>query len=218
MSANPIGAVTAELVVFAKAPLLGRVKSRLAAGIGEEAALAFYQRTLEAVLARLDGGGPWRTRLAVTPDEAAGAEALWPTATSRVPQGSGDLGERMGRFLAEAAPGRPVAIVGSDIPDVAAVHVACAFQALERRDLALGPATDGGYWLIGASLPLPGRVFENVRWSTAHARADTLRNADALDLATALADELEDVDDVEGYRRFLARAGAVSSAGRAEPP
>ena len=216
MSADLPG-VAAELVVFAKAPLLGRVKSRLATGIGEEAALAFYRRTLETVLARLDGGGPWRTRLAVTPDDAAGAKGLWPTATRRVPQGLGDLGARMGRLLADARRAAPVVIVGSDIPDLTAAHVAHAFDALSRRDLALGPATDGGYWLIGASLPLPGRVFDGVRWSTAHARADTLRNADALDLATALVDELEDVDDVEGYRRFLARAGAVSSARRAEP-
>jgi rSAM/selenodomain-associated transferase 1 len=207
VSAGLPGTAAAELVVFAKAPLLGRVKSRLAAGIGEEAALAFYRTTLEAVLPRLDGGGPWRTSLAVTPDEAVGDEDLWPTATPpRVPQGSGDVGDRMGRFLARAAPGRPVVIVGSDIPDLAAAHVERAFRALERHDLVLGPAADGGYWLIGASTPPPPTIFDGVRWSTERARADTLRNAARL--AVTLVDELEDVDDLAAYRRFLARGPA----------
>ena len=199
--------MTAGLVVFAKAPLPGRVKSRLAAGIGEPAALAFYRRTLAEVLARLDGGGPWRARLAVTPDEAAGDGDLWPTATPRVPQGSGDVGDRMGRFLARATPEHPVVIVGSDIPDLAAAHVDRAFRALERHGLVLGPAADGGYWSIGASAPPPAAIFDGVRWSTGHARADTLRNAAGL--AVALVDELDDVDDLDAYGRFLARDAAA---------
>lgn len=203
-----MGSEDATLVVFAKAPVLGRVKTRLAAAIGEAAALAFYEATLKTVLGRLDGGGPWRTVIAATPDEATDEHGLWPTTAPRVPQGSGDLGFRMGWFLAEAAQAAPVVIVGSDIPDLEAAHVARAFQELRRRDLVLGPAADGGYWLIGARVPLPGRVFDGVRWSTAHARADTLANAGALGLSTALVDELEDVDDVDGYRRWLERAAA----------
>jgi uncharacterized protein len=200
VSARPL------LVVFAKAPRLGRVKTRLAAGIGEEAALGFYRRTLAAVLGRLDGGGPWTTRLAVTPDGDAGEDALWPTATPRVPQGPGDLGERMGRFLAGATREAPVAIVGTDIPELGAGHVAGAFAALAAgHDLVLGPATDGGYWLIGAGAPFPPARLASVRWSTEHTRADTLRGAAGM--RVALLEELEDVDDVEGYRRFLARAG-----------
>lgn len=198
------------LVVFAKAPVIGRVKTRLAAAIGNAAALAFYAATLKAVLGRLDGGGSWRTLLAATPDEAAGEDDLWPTATPRVPQGSGDLGVRMGRFLASATRAAPVVIVGSDVPDIEAAHVARAFRELERHDLVLGPAADGGYWLIGASLPLPGGVFAGVRWSTEHARTDTLGNARALGISAALVDELEDVDDVESYRRWLGRVAALS--------
>jgi uncharacterized protein len=195
------------LVVFAKAPRPGRVKTRLAAGIGAEAALAFYRRTLAAVLGRLDGGGPWATLLAVAPDEDAGEDALWPTATPRVPQGPGDLGERMGRFLAGATRRAPVAIVGTDIPELGAGHVAGAFGALEGHDLVLGPAADGGYWLIGAGAPFPPARLAGVRWSTEHARADTLRAASGL--RVALLGELEDVDDAEGYRRWLARAGGA---------
>ncbi len=200
MSAGPL------LIVFAKAPRPGRVKTRLAAGIGAEAALAFYRDTLAAVLGRLDGGGLWATVLAVTPDGDAGEDALWPTATPRVPQGPGDLGERMGRFLAGAGREAPVAVVGTDIPELGAGHVAGAFGALAAgHDLVLGPAADGGYWLIGASAPFPPARVGGVRWSTGHTRADTLRGAAGM--RVALLEELEDVDDVEGYRRWLARAG-----------
>lgn len=196
----------ARLVVFAKAPVLGQVKTRLAAGIGDEAALAFYRQTLADVLLRLDGGGPWRTELAVTPDATAGEAHLWPAPVPRVPQGPGDLGARMHRFLAQASASAPVAIVGSDIPDLTARHVARAFEALRHRDLVLGPAADGGYWLIGASVAPPAEIFAGVRWSTAHARADTLRNAVAL--RVALVDELEDVDDQAVYERRAARPGS----------
>jgi rSAM/selenodomain-associated transferase 1 len=195
-----------ELFVFAKAPRPGLVKTRLAAGIGAAAACAFYEGSLRDVLDRLDGTGAWRTRLAVTPDETALEDSLWPRPTPRVPQGPGDLGVRMGRLLARASPGGPVIIVGSDIPDLRAEHVATAFEALGRQDLVLGPARDGGYWLIGASVPPPAGLLARVRWSTGHALADTLRNARTLRVAL-LADELEDVDDPESYHRFLERAG-----------
>lgn len=194
-----------ELIIFAKAPLLGQVKTRLAATIGDWAALAFYRQTLTNVLSRLDGGGPWQTRLAVTPDAAVGIAHLWPTATPRVPQGPGNLGTRMARFLAQAERKRPIVIVGSDIPDLTAAHVKRAFEALRQHHLVLGPATDGGYWLIGAGMPPPKRLFTGVRWSTEHARADTLRNAVRLEVT--LIDELEDVDDQASYERFMASAG-----------
>jgi uncharacterized protein len=196
-----------QLFVFAKAPRPGHVKTRLAAGIGAAAACAFYERTLREVLGHLDGTDAWQTRLAVTPDEAAEDSSLWPRPTPRVVQGPGDLGMRMGRLLARASPEGPVIVVGSDIPELRAEHVAAAFETLTRHDLVLGPAGDGGYWLIGASVPLPESVLSGVRWSTEHALADTLHNAAALSVAL-LADELEDVDDHESYRRFLERTGA----------
>lgn len=196
-----------QLFIFAKAPRPGHVKTRLAAAIGARAASAFYERSLRDVLDRLDGTDAWRTRLAVTPDETALDASLWPRPTPRVAQGPGDLGMRMGRLLALASPEGPVIVVGSDIPELRAEHVVAAFEALGSHDLVLGPASDGGYWLIGASGPLPKSVLTGVRWSTEHALADTLRNAAALSVAL-LPDELEDVDDHESYRRFLERRGA----------
>ncbi len=194
--------MTGTLVIFAKAPRLGAVKTRLAAGIGAEAALAFYRDTLFTVSARA-GTGTWRTLLAVTPDDAIADATLWPEGPLRAPQGDGDLGARMMRFLRRATPASPVAIIGSDIPDIARSHIDAAFAALATHDLALGPSDDGGYWLIGASRPPPPSLFDGVRWSSEHARADTLKNA-AGSTAAMLA-TLSDIDDASSYARWRAR-------------
>lgn len=75
-----------------------------------------------------------------------------------------------------AFPHRRVAIIGSDIPDATTSDVADAFHALGRADAVFGPAADGGYWLVALSPRRPARPFANVRWSTRHALADTLKN------------------------------------------
>ena len=192
------------LIVFVKAPRLGQVKSRLAADIGAVAATGFYRRTTAALVRRLGRDARWRRVLAVTPDRDMGA-AFWPAGWRRIAQGGGDLGERMARVAAAAPPG-PVIIVGSDIPDLRSRHVSHAFRLLGRHDAVFGPATDGGYWLVGVrdQRILPG-LFADVRWSTEHALADTLSNL-GTGRHAALADTLNDIDDGVAYRRWRATA------------
>ncbi len=197
----------ATVHIFAKAPLPGTVKTRLARTIGDAAACDLYRGMLAQTVRRLRAGTGWRTVLAVTPDAAADRPDLWPTRAARHPQGPGDLGARMLRVLATARKGHPVVIVGSDIPDLDAPHVAAAFAALGGSDIVIGPAVDGGFWLIGASAPPPGGLFDAVRWSTAFTLADTLANAAALRVAL-LDHRLEDLDDAEGLRRLAGRIGA----------
>ncbi len=188
-----------HLVVFARAPALGRVKSRLAAGIGPSAALAFYRHTLASVLRRVGRDRRWRTVLAITPDRATNTR-LWPLKRSRRPQGSGDLGLRMGRVFRTWEPG-PVVIIGADIPDIAPAHIARAFRALGHADAVFGPARDGGYWLIGLRRgPTLPDIFKDVRWSTKHALADTLANLKGRRVARI--ETLDDIDDVAAYRRW----------------
>ncbi len=201
MTASP------KLYVFVRAPMLGAVKRRLAADIGEVAALRFYRGATDRLLRRLGRDRRWDTVLAVTPDRAADGASPWAPGFARVGQGGGDLGARMGRILA-ADPAAPVAIVGSDIPDLAPRHVSAAFAALRGADLAFGPAADGGYWLVGRRPGLPTRgLFENIRWSSPHALADTIANVPP-GRRIALLDRLEDVDDGEGYARWRLRRNA----------
>lgn len=182
--------------VFARAPVLGQVKTRLAATIGDEAALDFYVTTLRRTVATLAADARWRTVLAVTPDESADDPSFWPDGVERVPQGDGDLGQRMARFLAKA----PALVVGSDIPGIEAKHIADAVTALRDHDLVLGPAEDGGFWLVGAAAPPPATIFDNVRWSSEHTLADTLANLGGHSVARVAT--LWDVDDEAGFRRW----------------
>ena len=193
--------MTRTLVVFARAPQLGRVKRRLARGIGPGAALAFYRRTLATVLRRVACDPRWRTVLAVTPDRAAKSARIWPVKLARHGQGQGDLGARMARSLREHR--GPICIIGADIPGLAARHVWRAFQALGAAEFVFGPAEDGGYWLIGARTRLPYAPFNKVRWSTSHALADTLKNLG--NRRIAVVDILADVDDEAAYRDWRAQ-------------
>ena len=189
-----------HLVVFARQPRLGAVKTRLGRGIGMVPAALFYRRSLSLVLRRLGRDPRWRPWLAVTPDGAA--DGPWPHPWTVFPQGPGDLGRRMARAMAAPPPG-PVAIVGADVPDIRPHHVARAFRALGANPAVFGPAADGGYWLVGQRRrpPLAG-VFDGVRWSTEHALADTLAN---LDCPATLIDTLDDVDDRASWQRWRER-------------
>jgi len=191
--------MTRTLVVFARAPQLGRVKSRLAKGIGTSAALAFYRRTLGDVTRRVGRDRRWRTVLAVTPDRTMRCARLWPPRLARCAQGAGDLGTRMARTL-RSFPAGPVCIIGADIPDITPARIWRAFRVLGSAEVVFGPAEDGGYWLVGALRGRHLKLFEHVRWSTRHALADTRANLKRR--RVALIDRLQDIDDAAAYRRW----------------
>jgi rSAM/selenodomain-associated transferase 1 len=195
-----------HLVLFVRAPQLGRGKRRLARAIGDVATVRFERLMLALLLRRLATDRRWRLRIAVTPDKARRDAHAWRRGVEAIGQGSGDLGIRMRRALAACPPG-PVVLIGGDIPALAASHVADAFRLLGARDLVFGPAEDGGFWLVGArrSPRLP-RLFERVRWSSPYALADTLAGLPRR-ITVGLVDRLEDVDDGEAYRRLVPRRG-----------
>ena len=139
-----------HLILFAKAPTLGRVKRRLAAEVGEVEALRFYRANLSRLILRLGRDRRWTAQLVLSPDSAARNGFPGMAANAVSAQGSGDIGTRMGRAIAAAPPG-PVLLIGADIPDVTPAHIARAFEAFRGHDLVFGPAADGGYWLVGAS-------------------------------------------------------------------
>jgi rSAM/selenodomain-associated transferase 1 len=207
------GRGTRHVVVFVKAPRLGQVKSRLAAGIGALPALRFYRETTARVLTALAQDLRWRLFIATTPRRARHG-GFWDRRLPRLDQGSGDLGRRMCHAFRAVPPG-PAVIVGSDIPALAPHHIAAAFRALGDHDVVVGPARDGGYWLIGfkRSRPLPAELFRHVRWSTVHALADT-RASWPRRYTVALLEVLDDVDDRESYDRWRA-AEALKTRRRA---
>jgi hypothetical protein len=193
------------LIVFVKAPRLGAVKSRLATGIGPFAALRFYQQAVAKLLRKIAKDKRWKTVIALTPDRIACEKLPFFQGFKKFPQGRGDLGNRMARALIQAG-NRPAVLVGGDIPDVTAAHIARAFRALDRADLVFGPAADGGFWLVGARTPKRdvARLFDEVRWSGPHALADTLKNI-ASRRKFELIDTLHDVDTAADLDALHAR-------------
>lgn len=189
-----MSSISRSLFIFVKEPRPGRVKTRLGAGIGHVRAAWWFRHQCRRLLRRLENPR-WRTWLAVSPDREGMESAVWPAHLPRWPQGRGDLGDRMARVFRTAPPG-PVVIIGADIPEISADDIEAAFRALGDHDLVVGPAPDGGYWLIGMARRrrIPATLFQGVRWSTETALADTLASAPGLRVARLRA--LNDVDEV----------------------
>lgn len=180
------------LIVMVKEPRPGRVKTRLGRDIGMINAAWWFRHQTRQLLRELEDPR-WQLVLAVSPDHAGLQSRVWPVHLPRWAQGRGDLGARMLRMFRRVSTG-PACVIGADIPGIRRRHIAEGFKALGRADAVIGPAPDGGYWLIGlkqAHHP-PCRLFENVRWSTEYASADTcasLRGQRIAQIAT-----LHDVD------------------------
>lgn len=181
-----------RLIVMVKEPRPGRVKTRLARDLGTTAAAWWYRHQSLGLIRRLRDPR-WDMTLAVAPDRALRSPA-WPLGLPRRPQGRGDLGARMRRQLQGVG---PVCVIGSDIPGIRRHHIAHGFARLGGHDGVLGPAEDGGYWLVGwhNGTHVPKTIFHNVRWSSEHALTDTVASVPGARLA--FVDQLRDVDTMD---------------------
>jgi rSAM/selenodomain-associated transferase 1 len=199
------------LAVIAKEPVAGLAKTRLVPALGTagatRAATAMLADTLAAV--RASGAEPW---LCFTP--AAARERLGRLAPGfgLLAQAAGDLGDRLAACLAEllAAGADRVAIVGADTPHVPQASYRQAFALLDEADVVLGPALDGGYYLVAAKAARP-ELFVGVPMGTEMVLAETLARAASDRLVVALLPPLRDLDRVEDLAAALA-AGELAGA------
>lgn len=183
------------LLVFARAPVAGRVKTRLAAGIGEERALEIYWILGRRVVDQVRNG-PWRTVICHDPPDSAASMVDWLGRENIefAPQSPGDLGERMEHALGEAlASGGRACVIGTDAPGVDASVVEDAFRALDHADVVFGPALDGGYYLVALSSPTPA-LFRGIPWGTGQVLSRSLDRARAAGLRPHLLHPLQDID------------------------
>lgn len=184
-----------HLVLFARRPVLGAGKRRLAHDIGEIAALRFQRFALARLTQTLGADPRWRFWLCLTPDRPGAV------ASGELAQGQGDLGERLTRVMKNGPPGHLV-IIGGDAPQITREDIAAAFAAVGRGSAVLGPAHDGGFWLVGLDRNARRRPpFGGVRWSSPNTMADVM--ARMRPARVALMRELEDVDDVDSMRRVM---------------
>ena len=177
------------VALFIRYPAPGRAKTRLAPALGDKGAARVHRLLVERTLATLrDSGLPFELRVTGAPLESF---VEWLGADMQlVDQGDGDLGERLARVQA------PAILLGADIPGLAACHLREAANAMTSHDVVIGPAQDGGYYLIGFREPVPF-LWPAMPWGTSIVRAETVGRLQARGLGFAILEELADCDRPE---------------------
>jgi hypothetical protein len=187
-------------MIFIKNPIPGKVKTRLGKDIGHEKAVTYYKKLLE--ITRKAALGTEADRWLWYGDFVNEADAWSQNDFEKKLQHEGDLGQRMKHaFLAAFDKGyEKVAIIGSDCPEMNSEILQKAFVNLESVDAVIGPANDGGYYLLAMKKPLP--IFEDVEWSTENVLGQTITHLQNRGLSYLLLEELTDLDTIEDLKHF----------------
>ena len=183
-----------RIVIFARLPVAGECKTRLIPAFGADGAAAIYRKLLLHTVRQAEASG-LPVELRITGGSEAEFRALVGDGPVLVEQGDGDLGER----LARVAP--PALIVGSDCPGVIPNLFIAAATALAERDVVIGPAQDGGYYLIGFNREVPF-LFTDMEWSTPNVFSQTMARLAQAQIAPAVLPELADVDAPEDLAQW----------------
>lgn len=196
-----------KVIVFAKAPIPGRVKTRLAPALGKAGAAELHRRLVHRTLCTAIAAGVGPVELACAPDARHGffADCAGAYGVELTAQGGGDLGERMSRAFDRAA---PAVLVGCDCPALEPADIVAAARVLERVDAALVPAEDGGYVLIALRAPSPG-VFAGIEWGASDVLLRTRARMAALGLRAAELAPRWDVDRPADLERTAAFDAAL---------
>lgn len=191
------------LIIFIKNPALGKVKTRLAATLGDEKALEIYERLLVHTRQVCEKVGTDRLLFY---SSYINEDDDWDTKEFRkfVQVGS-DLGARMRGAFEEAFERygyEKVVIIGSDCADLTEDTITAAFQQLEHHDMVIGPSNDGGYYLLGMNR-LFTPVFEDKKWSTSSVLEDTVMDIENAGMTCYILPELTDIDTEDDLREFI---------------
>lgn len=199
-SASGLVVSNVRIVLFTRYPEPGLAKTRLIPALGPDGAAALHRRLTERTLAQVRASGlPFEVR---TTGGSSALFAAWLGDTPMADQGAGDLGARMKR----AAPPYPAIFIGADAPDISAGHLLAAAAALRRHAGVVGPAEDGGYWLLGLARPLDA-LFQDMPWGTKHVLPKTLSRFREAGVEPGMMPLLADLDRPEDLRRWPDLAG-----------
>lgn len=206
-----------SLIVFTRLPQAGKAKTRLIPQLGAEGAAALQRRMTQHTVGRAwaCAAADQSLRLRIAYEGGSESEMrAWLGPLAFIPQGEGDLGQRMSRCIQREfdAGARNVIIIGTDCPRLNEARINEARRALQHTPLVFGPAEDGGYYLIGLSRPMPF-LFEAMVWSTDQVLADSQERARQQNIEAALLPVLPDVDlpaDLPDADAALAEGRSVS--------
>ncbi len=188
------------LIIFIKNPKLGKVKTRLAATVGDEKALSIYKQLLHftqklALSLKVN-------RALFYSDELISEDDWSNDAFQKNVQEGNNLGERMKNAFQEVLQtNKKAVIIGSDCAELTSEILQNAFEALEKNDFVIGPAKDGGYYLIGMNYFEPS-IFKNIEWSTDEVLPKTLEKINSLGKNVFLLPALSDTDNEEDWKNI----------------
>lgn len=186
-----------RIVIFAKAPLAEFAKTRLIPALGARGAAQLARRLLMHTLSEALAASVGPVELCVTPPatDAAWQTLAIPDALQWTDQGEDDLGARLSRAAQRVLEsGKPVLLIGTDCPELTAVHLQQAASALQRTDATLIPTADGGYVLLGLNR-FHSSLFEGIAWSTDTVAFETLRRLKQLGWTVHSHPMLHDIDE-----------------------
>jgi uncharacterized protein len=181
------------LIVFIKNPILGKVKTRLAASLGDQKALSVYIKLLHHTR-RITESLEY-DKIVYYSDFVPEKDEWLSAGFKPALQAGHDLGQKMKNAFEEGfkAGYSRIVIIGSDCFELTSYHIAKAFDSLENANVVVGPATDGGYYLLGMTALLE-KVFENKKWSTDSVLRDTIKNVTDSNHKFYLLEQLNDID------------------------
>jgi rSAM/selenodomain-associated transferase 1 len=202
------------LGLFVKAPRPGQVKTRLAAAVSNHWAAAVAEALLLDTIERLAKITAERSLYFSPPDASPYFEAVAAHRFTLAPQGQGDLGCRMTAYFAEQfrAGAAKVMLVGSDSPTLPIDYIQDGFAMLDSHDVVLGPATDGGYYLVGCARAAP-EIFANIPWGSSQVLQDTIGAIARAGCRLALLPPWYDVDTLDDWRMLQGHVAALRQAG-----
>lgn len=189
------------LIIFAKNPRMGKVKTRLATSIGNEKALRIYEILLRHTLRITQN---YTGEKAVYYSDFIPANDDWKkNGYHQFLQHGNDLGEKMAQAFRSAfiRGYDKVILIGSDCYEITEKEIELAFEKLSDFNMVIGPATDGGYYLIGLTQPVP-QVFQNKNWGTETVLEGTLKDAEALSVSVHQLQVLSDIDDLNDLLKY----------------
>jgi rSAM/selenodomain-associated transferase 1 len=195
-----------QLTIFTRYPEPGQTKTRLISALGKDGAAALQKELTENTVQKIDQLVKTTTYEPVIyfeGGELTGMQRWLGQDRLYKPQGAGNLGEKLKRAFGDAfnAGAHRVVTIGCDCPGLSKEHINRAFDSLYFNELVLGPATDGGYYLIGIKRPLD-ELFENIPWGTHKVFETTVSLAQQLGLSTEILEELHDVDRPEDLKHL----------------
>jgi hypothetical protein len=199
-----------QLGVFAKYWQPGMVKTRLAASIGDLAAARFHRECVRTILARTCTQAEQRVLMVTPPDRLDEFSALADGNWTVLPQPAGDLGSRMRHYFETSFAGgaAQVVLIGSDSPTLPAAYIERAFELLNRHDVVLGPASDGGYYLLATRRAAPP-IFDGVAWGSDSVLRQTAQRLAAARLEYCELPPWYDVDTIDDLRRLRAELNSM---------